>query len=356
MSDQTIVPRGWTAPRPTFRTAPETAPSSPVIETVAPRPRGNVEALAARPVPQGVSPVLAAAPTVSLTVDDLAKIAAQPQPFAGHEIIEELGRGGMGVVYRTRSTADDSLVAGQVVSPAVASSPDDLPRFVGEANIVKEPSHPHIVPFRDFGHADGQLFFVVELVPGVDGQALLRQSEGPLPVARAISIVCQLLEALSAAHRKGYVHRDVKPSNLLIEERSSQDVVWLADFGLARTYQASKLSGLTTTGNIGGTLPFMAPEQITNYRDATPAADQYSAAATLYHLLTKRHTYDFPKVVAKQLLLVLQESPKPLQQHRADLPDQLAAVIHKGLARIPTERFVGVEAFRIALLNCLRLP
>ena len=354
VSDQTIVPRGWTAPRP--------APSSPAVETVAPRPRGNVEALAAtlvpaaRPVPQAVSPLLAAGHKVSLTADDLAKIAAQPQPFAGYEIIEELGRGGMGVVYRARSTADGSLVALKVVLPAVASSPDDLTRFVREANIVKELSHPHIVPFRDLGHADGQLFFVMNLVPGVDGQALLRQSEGPLPVARAIGIVCQLLEALSAAHRKGYVHRDVKPSNLLIETRPNDDFVWLADFGLARAYQASKLSGLTTTGNIGGTLPFMAPEQITHYRDVTPAADQYSAAATLYHLLTKRHTYDFPKEVAKQLLLVLQESPKPIQQHRADLPDQLATVIHKGLARIPTARFVDVESFRIALLNCLPLP
>ena len=362
VSDQTIVPRGWTAPRPASRTAPEAAPSSPVIETVAPRPRGNVEALAVtlvptgRPVPQTVSPVLAAAPKVSLTADDRAKIAAQPQPFAGYEIIEELGRGGMGVVYRARSTRDDLLVALKVVLPAVASSPDDLARFVREASIIKELSHPHIVPFRDLGHAKGQLFFVMDLVPGVDGQALLRQSEGPLPVTRAIRIVCQLLEALSAAHRKGYVHRDVKPSNLLIETRPSDDFVWLADFGLARAYQASKLSGLTTTGNIGGTLPFMAPEQITNYRDVTPAADQYSAAATLYHLLTKRHTYDFPKEVAKQLLLVLQESPKPIQQHRADLPDTLAAIIHKGLARIPTERFVDVEAFRIALLNCLRLP
>ena len=262
----------------------------------------------------------------------------------------------MGVVYRARSTADGSLVALKVVLPAVASSPDDLTRFVREANIVKELSHPHIVPFRDLGHADGQLFFVMDLVPGVDGQALLRQSEGPLPVARAISIVCQLLEALSAAHRKGYVHRDVKPSNLLIETRPSEDFVWLADFGLARAYQASKLSGLTTTGNIGGTLPFMAPEQITHYRDVTPAADQYSAAATLYHLLTKRHTYDFPKEVAKRLLLILQEPPKPIQQHRADLPDTLAAIIHKGLARVPTERFVDVEAFRIALLSYLRLP
>ena len=109
--------------------------------------------------------------------------------------------------------------------PAVASSPEDLARFVREANIIKELTHPHIVPFRDLGHADGQLYFVMKFVPGIDGQSMLRQYESPLPVAKAINIVCQLLEALSAAHRAGYVHRDVKPSNLLIEPRSSGDFV-----------------------------------------------------------------------------------------------------------------------------------
>ncbi len=340
---------------------PESAPvrCSPEAETIPPRGLGNDEALAAtlvpgsKPVPQKVTTAAVPKPKVSISAEDRAKIAAQPQPFTGYEIIEELGRGGMGVVYRARAMTDGSLVALKVVLPAIASSPDDLARFVRETSIVRDLSHPHIVPFRDLGHADGQLFFVMDLVPGIDGQAVLRQHDGPLPVARAIGIVCQLLEALSAAHRQGYVHRDVKPSNLLIEERAAGDFVWLADFGLARAYQASKLSGLTTTGNIGGTLPYMAPEQITNYRDVTPAADQYSAAATLYHLLTKRHPYDFPPQVARQLLMVLQEPPRPIQEHRAELSGKLAAVIHKALARIPAERFTDVESFHATLQRCL---
>jgi eukaryotic-like serine/threonine-protein kinase len=145
----------------------------------------------------------------------------------------------------------------------------------------------------------------------------------------------------------------VKPSNLLIDQRTDDDFVWLADFGLARTYQASRLSGLTATGSIDGTLPFMAPEQITHFRDVTPAADQYSAAATLYYyFLTKRFTHDFPKEVAKQLLFVLQEAPQPIQQFCPDLSDKLASVIHPGLARIPSERFADVGEFRRALLGC----
>ena len=347
-SDQMIVPRNLT------RSAPDTLD----VEPVAPRHLKQHWEISTVLVPEAcpgeceVSPVVAAAPKISLTAKDRAKIAAQPQPFTDYEIIEELGRGGMGVVYRARSKKDGSLVALKVVLPAMASSPEDLARFVREAGIVKELSHPHIVPFRDLGHADGQLYFVMDLVPGIDGQAVLRQHNGPLPVGRAINIVCQLLEALSAAHHKGYVHRDVKPSNLLIEARPAGDFVWLADFGLARAYQASKLSGLTTTGNIGGTLPYMAPEQITHYRDVTPAADQYSAAATLYHLLTKRHPYDFPKEVARQLLMVLQESPRPIQEHRAELSDKLAAVIEKALSRQPSGRFADVTAFQAALAAC----
>ncbi len=150
------------------------------------------------------------------------------------------------------------------------------------------------------------------------------------------------------------MHRDVKPSNLIIEPRGADDFVWLADFGLARAYQGSSLSGLTTTGSIGGTLPFMAPEQITDYRNVTPAADQYSAAATLYYLLTREYTYNFPSDIASKLLMVLQEPPRPIQLRRPDIPAKLSAAIHKALARPPAQRFADVSHFRKALQLCMR--
>ncbi len=352
VNDQTIVPRNWARKSPGSHELRHDTAASP----------GNAEDISAnvipsaKPIPRTKSPVVTPTPNVSISEEDRARIAAHPQPFDGYEIIQELGRGGMGVVYRARSKADGSLVAIKVVLPAVASSPDDLARFVREAGIVKELSHPHIVQFRDLGHANGQLFFAMDLVPGVNGLAFLRHQDGPLPVARAVKIVCQLLQALSAAHSAGFVHRDVKPSNLLIEQRASGDFVWLADFGLARAYQASKISGLTTTGNIGGTLPYMAPEQITNYRDVTPAADQYSAAATLYYLLTRSYPYDFPSDIASKLLMVLHESPRPVQLRCPDIPAKLSAVIHKALARLPAQRFADVSHFRKALQLCIRNP
>ena len=196
VNDQTIVPRNWARKSPGSHELRNDTAASP----------GNAEDISAnvipsaKPIPRTKSPVVTPTPNVSISEEDRARIAAHPQPFDGYEIIQELGRGGMGVVYRARSKADGSLVAIKVVLPAVASSPDDLARFVREAGIVKELSHPHIVQFRDLGHANGQLFFAMDLVPGVNGLAFLRHQDGPLPVARAVKIVRQILQALSAAH------------------------------------------------------------------------------------------------------------------------------------------------------------
>ena len=123
---------------------------------------------------------------------------------------------------------------------------------------------------------------------------MLKQHRGPLPIARAVDLVCQLLRALDYAHARGFVHLDVKPSNMLVTREGGRDVVRLSDFGLARIYLTSKMSGLSTNDECGGTAPFMAPEQINDFCGTKPPADQYSAAAALYNLLTDRFIYDFP--------------------------------------------------------------
>src|SRR5436189_104546 len=139
----------------------------------------------------------------------------------------------------------------------------------------RELRHPHIVGFRDMGEVGGQLYFAMEFVRGSDAHRLLK-THTLLPIGRAVGLVCQLLEALEYAHAKGFVHRDIKPANLLVEEAGGREVPKLADFGLARVYQTSQLSGLTMMGDVGGTVAFMAPEQITHYREAKPPVDQYA--------------------------------------------------------------------------------
>jgi serine/threonine protein kinase len=131
-----------------------------------------------------------------------------------------------------------------------------------------------------------------------------------------------LLEALAYAHAEGFVHRDIKPSNLLVTEENGREVVKLADFGLARAYQASPLSGITMVGVFGGTPAFMPPEQVLNFRDAQPAADQYSAAATLYYLLTACYVPYPAPTPAEMFRRILQDEPVPIRTRRADVPPE----------------------------------
>ena len=236
----------------------------------------------------------------------------------------------------------------KVITPAMAGTRAQLERFLREVSILHGLDHPNVVAFRDVGAAAGRLYFAMEYVSGRDAERLLKE-DGPLPVPRAVALVCQVLAGLAYAHARGFVHRDVKPSNVLVAEANGVEAVKLADFGLARVYQASQLSGLTLTGDVGGTPAFMPPEQITAYREAKPPADQYAAAATLYNLLTGEYVYDLPARGPLRYAKILNKPPVPILSRRPDLPPALAAVIHRGLARDPARRFPGVAEFRKAL-------
>jgi serine/threonine-protein kinase len=273
----------------------------------------------------------------------------QPQPIPGYRVIREIGRGGMGIVSLALRGDDASPVALKTIIPAVAGSKAQVDRFLREARILSGLDHPRIVSFRDMGESSGLLYFAMDFVRGTDAAKLLKAEGGTMPIARAVGLVLQLLDALAYAHDRGFVHRDIKPSNLLVIEHGGIDAVKLADFGLARVYRASRLSGLTMQGDMGGSISFMAPEQLTNFRESKPAVDQYAAGATLYNLLTDRFIHDLPRALQKQILMVLQNDPVPIVSRRRDLPRGLAEVIHRALARAPDDRFPDVTALRAAL-------
>jgi len=273
----------------------------------------------------------------------------QPQLIPGYLIVRKLGQGGMGIVYQALR-GDGSVVAVKTVVPAMAGSRTDLDRFLREARILGDLHHLNIVAFHEMGEAHGRLFFVMEYVPGTDARRLLK-SQGPLAIDRAVGLGRQLLEALEHAHDQGFVHRDIKPANVLVANDNGRELIKLADFGLARVYQASNMSGLTLKGDVGGTIAFIAPEQITNFREAKPPVDQYAAAATLYNLLTDRYIFDMPSKFQEQLLLILHDEPVPIRNRRPDIPEELAALIHKGLAKEPGRRFADVRSMRRALMK-----
>ena len=172
-----------------------------------------------------------------------------------------------------------------------------------------------------------------------------------MEMGRAVRLICQTLEALQYSHMQGFVHRDVKPSNLLVSGDPGFEISKLADFGLARVYHTSPLSGLTVLGNVGGTLPYMPPEQITNYRNVAPPVDIYATAATLYRLLTGHYVFDFAELpLEQQLTKVLSDKPVPIRQRWPTIPEALAHAIHRALQREPDTRFPDAQAFRNALL------
>jgi serine/threonine-protein kinase len=288
---------------------------------------------------------------VSLCESCQAQVLGQPQPIPGYQIVRELGQGGMGVVYLALREGCGTVTALKTIKPAADAGQAAVERFLREASILRELDHPYIVAFRDQGQARGLLYFAMDFVPGADAAQLLEK--GPWPIARAVRLVCQVLEALEYAHGKGIVHRDIKPANVLVTKVEGREEARLLDFGLARVYQASKLSGLTLAGQVAGTAAFMAPEQIVSFRECKPAADQYAVAATLYNLLTGEHVHDFPAAYQERLLLILNEKAVPIRSRRPDVPEALARVIHRALAKEPGERFADVRAMRQALLDCL---
>ncbi len=267
----------------------------------------------------------------------------------GYQLVRSLGKGGMGIVFLARCSDDGMPAAIKIVKPTGSQPEAEIRRFLREVSILQRLRHPRIVEFQRMGEVMGHLYFVMDYVPGCNGQELVSR-KGPLSIAVAVDLACQALEGLIYAHKEGVVHRDVKPSNLLIADQEESPVCMLADFGLARMYQASCLSGLTLMGEIGGTIPFMPPEQITDFRGSGPGCDQYSLAATLYFLLTGHHVFGFSGMPCeKRMAKILFEAPRRIEKYLPNIPPALAAAIHCALEKDPENRFVDAHAFRAAI-------
>jgi serine/threonine-protein kinase len=299
-------------------------------------------------------------PDPDATVDPSTQTGDDSTPFwhwperlptiPGYEIRKEAARGGMGVVYEVVRRSDHAVVAIKTLLPAVAPTHVAIERFLREARILQELNHPHIVRFLDMGELNRLLWFAMEFVPGTDVSRHVKAT-GPFEIAEGVRLGLQLIDALTYAHAKKFVHRDIKPSNLLLCPRADGRFdLKLSDFGLARTYQASQLSGLTVTGTSAGTPLYMSPEQVRHFRDVKPPADQYATAATLYFMLTGHPVIDpGGRDYVSTIMGVLDGALVPIRDRRATVPDALAQVIHRALKRDPDARFPDVHALGKAL-------
>lgn len=271
-----------------------------------------------------------------------------------YELLAPLGRGGMGVVYRARHMRLDRLVAVKVLPAERMRQPQAVARFHREMKALGNLDHPHIVRAYDAGEAEGKHFLAMELIDGVD-LGTLAEREGPLAVADACELVRQAALGLDYAHRNGLVHRDVKPSNLMLDRTGAVKVL---DLGLARLLEESEgetrakpqaaegsafqvlSSELTGADQAMGTPDYMAPEQCTHCHAVDARTDVYSLGATLYRLLAGCAPYSGARydTVAKKIAGLTSDPVPALTEHRRDLPSGLVALVHRMLAKDAEQR------------------
>ena len=271
--------------------------------------------------------------------------------FAGYRVRAVLGRGGMSVVYQAENLRLSSVIALKVLAPELASDDVFRARFLEESRIAASLNHPNVIPIYDMGSQDDLLYIAMRYVSGTDMRQMIKKRGRILP-ATALFLIGQAARALDAAHRKGLVHRDVKPGNLLIERGSDDadpDHVYLADFGI--TKHAMSRSGLTSTGQFLGTIDYVAPEQIRG-TSVLGLADQYSLGCVLYECLTGRVPFE-KDLDAAIIWAHVEETPTMPTVLRPELPPEIDQVFGRVLAKRPDERYGScrefVEAARMAL-------
>jgi serine/threonine protein kinase len=267
--------------------------------------------------------------------------------FLGYRIEELIGRGGMGIVYRAYDLRLKRPVALKLVAPTLAQVDRFRERFARESELVMSLEHPNVIPIYDAGDVDSSVYLAMRLVDGSDLGSLLR-NEGALEPARTMAICAQIAAALDAAHARGLVHRDVKPSNVLLD---SSEHVYLADFGLTRRLEdeAPELGA----DNVVGTPAYLAPEQLEG-RPADPRTDIYSLGCVLYECLTGEPVFVRTSRLAVAWAHLEEEPPQP-SSHQGGLPEATDAVIARALEKDPEERFATCGELVAAANNALGL-
>jgi hypothetical protein len=275
--------------------------------------------------------------------------------LAGYVIEQQVGAGGMAVVFRARDAMLGRLAALKVLSPALAADQEFRARFLRESQAVASVEEPHIIPVYGAGEVDGVLYIATKFVPGGDLADVMERAGGALEPGRAAAFIEQVAAALDAAHAAGLVHRDVKPGNILVDTvligggPGRGEHAYLSDFGLSKRSMAA--SGLTATGTFLGTPDYCAPEQIRGL-PVDGRGDQYSLACMAFALLTGNLPFRRQESMAT-LFAHLNDPVPPLSRYRGDLPPGTDAVLARGLAKEPRDRYGRCGEFAAALRDAL---
>ena len=268
-------------------------------------------------------------------------------------VLDKIGSGGMGHVYKARHKRMKRVVALKVLPSAMTKTPEAVQRFQREVEVAAKLEHPNIVTAHDADEADGVHFLVMQYVKGSDLAVLIRE-KGTLSVAKALDYLIQAGRGLDYAHAQGVVHRDIKPANLLLDDKGT---VKILDMGLARLEQevgsldSTDAANLTQSGQVMGTVDYMPPEQSMDTHGADLRADIYSLGCTLYYLLTGRAVFG-GDTLAQKIMAHREKAVPSLRALRPDVPEVLDAVFQKMLAKEPEDRHAKMSAVLADLEAC----
>jgi CHASE2 domain-containing sensor protein len=285
--------------------------------------------------------------TLSESVDRLAKTITPGQVIGDYRVEEQVGRGGMAVVYRATQLSLERSVALKVIVPEQAEDAGFRARFQRESLIAASIDHPNVVPIYEAGRQGDLLFLAMRYVDGVTLRTLL-QSEGPLAPDRASRMISQAAAALAAAHAHGLVHRDVKPANMLIDT-SADDHLYLTDFGIARRVDSD--TAATQAGVPVGTVDYMPPEQI-NGEPVDARTDVYALGCVIYQMLTGAVPFERDSDVAKMFAHVSSEPPSA-SSVRPGLTERVDDVIRRAMAKRPEDRYPSAQELAQAATSAL---
>ena len=311
-------------------------PPRPIAPHASSRPTEICES--APPVRPAPSPIVPPRPA-----------AATPPALPGYTMKECLGQIGLGVSYRAvrLATQEDCIV--KVLETAPQTNPRSTQAFLREARVLGPLQHRHLVRLLDLGSADGVLYLATESFDVVPWDQVFGEATAEGRIRLSCGVACQILDGLQYAHTRSLVHRDIQPANILVVRDDRKYVAKLADFGLAKNYADAGFSQVTRTGDVVGTLAYMSPEQFMDSRHARPACDIYSLGATLYWLLAGRDPFPFDNGKCR-FLTILEDEPIPLRKSFPQVPESLAKIVHRALAKDPSDRFASAAEMRHHLL------
>ncbi len=293
---------------------------------------------------------------LSFVCDDCReKLRKNPQPIPNYQMMRVLGQGGMGSVMLARSERDGRAVAIKTLLPEVAVSDQSLKRFMREIEVSASLQHPNIVSYIEHGTHNGIVYLVTEFINGMDASKLAKHRGGKLSYREVVKIIEQTLQALDFAHKLGFVHRDIKEQNILVEGTFPNYISKLTDFGLSKSYKQTGMSGVTMVGDVAGTIAYMPPEQVRDFKEVRPPSDIYGVGMTAYSLLTGAHALDIgPNAGISETVKAIFEKPIiPISRRLPDIPLKVAAVIETALAKQVELRWASAGEMREALLRAI---